>query len=51
METLTAKKTNGKATEKDVADLIIKYLPKIMNKTEDEVVQSYEEMFNNCKVK
>ena len=39
------------STEKDVADLIIKYLPKIINKTEDEVIQSYEEMFKNCKVK
>ena len=39
------------STEKEVADLLIKYLPKIVNKTEDEVVQSYEEMFKNCKVK
>lgn len=38
-------------TEKDVSDILNKYLPKIVNKTEDEVLQSYEEMFKNCKVK
>lgn len=37
-------------TEKEVSELILKYLPMIVNKTEQEIIESYEETFKKVKV-
>lgn len=34
-------------TEKDVVALVLKYLPMIKNKTEEQVMQSYQDAFND----